>query len=121
MRRRNLLFIIILLSFIATGCFNYKDINRSIMVTTLGIDIDPLDNIVLYAEAFLPARGEQIDVGDERKEVFVSKAKSIFEAARNFLLMSNYNIYFSQCRSVILTEKAAKKGLNNYLDLISRI
>jgi spore germination protein KC len=121
MRKRILLLIImILLCVNIGGCFSYKDINRSIMVTALGIDIDPFDNIVLYAEAFLPARGEQIEVGDERKEVFVSKAKSLFEAARNLSLMSNYNIYFSQCRSVILTEKAAQKGLDNYLDLIAR-
>jgi spore germination protein KC len=121
MKRIILLLVIIIFVPISTiGCFNYRDINRTIFVTTIAIDIDSFDNCILYVETFIPARGDQVEIGAERKTSFKSEAKSLFEAARNLSLMSNYKFSYSQCRAIIFTPKAAKYGLDNFLDLFAR-
>ena len=119
-RKVALMFITILLSINLLGCFNYKDINRTIFVTAIGIDVDDVDNYTFYVETFIPSRGEQIEVGDEKKTLLKVSSKSIFEAARNLSLMTNYVFSYSQCRGIIFTEKAAEHGLDSFLDLFIR-
>ncbi len=115
-----LLIIISFIPFCTTGCFNYKDVNRTLFVTTIMIDIDSLNNTILYAETFIPSRGNQVEVGVEKKTIFKSKAASLFDAARNLSLKSNYEFNYSQCRAIIFSSKAASYGVDNFLDLFDR-
>jgi Ger(x)C family germination protein len=121
MNRKIIIFALILFIPLCTaGCFNYRDINRSVFVTAMLIDIDSFNNSILYVETFMPTRGDQVEIGEERKTIFKVKGNSLFEAARNLSLMSNYRFSYSQCRAVIFTQSAAKYGLDNFLDMFDR-
>jgi spore germination protein KC len=121
MKKKIILFIVILVTSLSTtGCFDYKDINRTVFITSIMVDIDSLKNPILYAETFIAARGAQLEVGAESKTIFTAREESLFDAARSLSLSTNYTLDYSQCRAVIFSTRAANYGLDNFLDLFER-
>jgi len=111
---------ILTLSFLLTGCFNYRDINRLIFVTALFIDIDDNDNIIMYAEAFSSSRGTGEAAGQETRVVFKGIGETMFEAIREMATTSSFKLNYTQNKAVVFSEKAAKYGLNKFIDILIR-
>lgn len=57
-----ILSISLFLSFFVMGCFQYKDINRTLFATAIVIDIDNSENTVVNVEAFVSSRGDQPEI-----------------------------------------------------------
>jgi len=115
-----LMIIILFTSFCTSSCFNYADINRTMFVTAILIDIDSFNNPILYVENFVPSRGDTLEIGKENKSIQIAKGSSLYEAVRSLRLNSSFTINYTQCRAVIFTRKAASFGLDNFLDLFDR-
>jgi len=115
-----LLIIILFTSLCTSSCFDFKDINRTVFVTAILVDIDNFNNPILYVETFISSRGDVLEVGKETKNISVSRASSLFDAKRNLTLTSKYTFDYTQCRAVIFTTKAASFGLDNFLDFFDR-
>jgi len=121
MRKRIILIIMILsTSFFTTSCFNYADINRTMFVTSMLINIDNDNNVTLYVENFVPSRGDTLEVGKENKSIQISSGSNLYDAARNLRLNSSFTINYTQCRAIIFTTKAASFGIDNFIDLFDR-
>ncbi len=118
--KKNLLIMILTLTLFLSGCYNYKDINKMIFVTAIGIDIDEKNNPVVYAEAFLTNRTATEDKGTEEKTVFKGTGDTIFEAVRNINLSTSYKLNYTQNKAIIFSERAAKYGLDNFIDILDR-
>lgn len=118
--RKVILCFSIIITILFTGCFNYKDIDKVIFVTSVIIDVDGTGNPVMYFEAFKPTRGANGSSGKGEKVLFQGTAKTILEISRDINLSSSYKINYTQNRGVIFTEKAAQKGLENFIDPFSR-
>jgi len=112
--------VILVLSLFLTGCFNYRDINRLVFVTSLCIDIDEDDNIILYAEAFSSSRGTGQAAGEETRVLFKGSGETVFEAIRAMSTTSSYKLNYTQNKAIIFSEKAAKYGLNKFIDVLIR-
>lgn len=113
--------VVLISTLFLTGCFNYKDINRIVFVTSIGIDIDENNKTILYAEAFTSLRSVgQSSGGEEGRVVFKSTGSTIYEAIRNLFLSSSLRLNFTQNKAIIFSEKAAKYGLDNFLDTLIR-
>lgn len=110
---------ILVVALLLTGCFNYADINWIVFVTSIGIDIDENNKTILYAEAFTGLRGDG-GTESEGRIVFRSTGDTIFEAIRNLHLSSSLRLNFTQNKAIIFSEKAAKYGLDNFLDTLIR-
>lgn len=105
--------------FTLSACFSYRDINRLLFVTALIIDVDDDGRPILYAEAYKGIRGGTPQGMDERI-IFQGKGKTMFEAIRNMNATSSFKLNFTQNKSIIFTQKAAKIGLENYVDFLDR-
>ena len=122
MRKYKPLIFIVLISYILlfTGCYSYKDINRVIFVTSLLIDLDDNENIVIYADTLKPYRDTSESSEKGQRSVYKGEGKSLLEAIDNMNLSSSFQLNFSQNKAVIFTQKAAEKGIDTYMDYLNR-
>lgn len=100
-----------------TACFNYRDVNRVIFVTSLGVDIDENNRPVLYAEAFRSVRSAEA-AGHESRLILNGSGDTIFEAIRNINMASAFKLNYTQNKAVIFSEKAAKYGIDHFIDVL---
>ncbi|MDS0525573.1 Ger(x)C family spore germination protein [Clostridium sp. SHJSY1] len=120
MKRRvvSLLFVLIL-SLNLGGCFNYTEINKITFATSMVFDVDELNNVVIYLDCVRPYRNANESSDKGKKILFQGKGKTILEAIRDMDVSSSNKINLSQVRAYIFTEKLARKGIKNYIDLIN--
>lgn len=120
MKRRIVSFLFVLvLSFNLGGCFNYREINKLTFATSMVFDIDELDNVIIYLDCVRPYRSANESSDKGKKILFQGKGKTTLEAVRDIDVSSSNRINLSQVRAYIFTEKAARKGIKNYVDLIN--
>lgn len=118
--KKKLLCLLLISNMLMTGCFSYKDINRILFVTGLLIDVDEKNNIVLYTEAFVSTRSSGDRMGNEERIVFKSKGETFMKAAGGINLRSTFRLNYTQNKAIIFTERAAKYGLDNFIDGLYR-
>ncbi|OPJ60096.1 Ger(x)C family spore germination protein [Clostridium oryzae] len=106
--------------FLMSGCFNYRDINKQVYVTAFLVDIDETDNIVLYNESFKPYKSTSQGVETGVRLVSKGIGKTLFEAERDLNLSSSYKNNYTQNKAIIFSERAARKGLDKFIDFIDR-
>lgn len=114
------LYFIILTTFLLNGCFNYKDIDKVLFVTSVIVDIDSNKSPVIYVEAFKPTRGGKGESGKGERITYKGSGKTIFEVIRNLNLSSSYKLNYTQARGIIFTEKAARESLSDFIDFFDR-
>ncbi|KZL89821.1 Ger(x)C family spore germination protein [Clostridium magnum] len=114
------LYFIIFTTFLLNGCFNYKDIDKVLFVTSVIVDIDNNRSPVIYVEAFKPARGGKGESGKGERVLYKGTGKTIFEIVRDLNLSSSYKLNYTQNRGIIFTEKAARECLVDYIDFFDR-
>lgn len=118
--KKTLLYFIIFTTFLLNGCFNYKDIDKVLFVTSVIVDIDNNRSPVIYVEAFKPTRGGKGESGKGERVLYKGTGKTIFEVVRDLNLSSSYKLNYTQNRGVIFTEKAARECLADYIDFFDR-
>jgi len=109
-------------SFVATGCWNRRELNT--MSILLGAGIDKVGNQYrLSAQVVDPgevaaAKGSS----SARSPVTMYKAtgSTLFEAFRKMTLTSPRKIYASHIRILVIGENLAREGISGALDLLSR-
>lgn len=103
-----------------TGCFNYRDIDKIIFATSIVYDVAPDSNVLVYLEAFKAQR--TLSKGSEQSQrlVFRGMGKTVFEAIKDINLQSSYKINYTQIKAIIFSEKAARKGIKQFVDVMTR-
>ena len=121
MRHKAIVLIAILFSTLFfSGCYSYRDINKVIFVTSMLIDVDENDNIVVYGDTLRPYRdaGESSERG--QRGFYKGEGKSLLEALSDMSLSASFMLDFSQNKAIIFSEKAAEKGIDKYMDYLNR-
>lgn len=103
-----------------TSCFNYRDINRTIFVTAVVIDINEKDEIVVNVEAFNSFRSYQENVEQATRLIFHGTEVTMFKVLRQLNQASKYKLDYTQNKTLIFTERAAKHGIGDFIDFIQR-
>lgn len=103
-----------------TGCFNYADLDKILFVTAIVYDIDPDNSIDVYLEAFMSQR--TISKGTEKAQrlIFRGNGKTAFEAIKDINLRSSYKVNYTQNKAIIFSEKAARAGVKQFIDIERR-
>jgi len=114
------LYLIIFTSFLLSGCFNYRDIDKVLFVTSVIVDIDNTKSPVVYVEAFKPTRGGKGESGKGERIIFKGTGKTLFEVVRDLNLSANFKLNYTQNRGIIFTEKAAQTSLSDFIDFFDR-
>lgn len=117
------IFKIFILSFILCtflgGCFNYKDINKVLFVTTVLVDVDKENNPIVYCEAFKAVTGGEKG-GEDIRIVFQGKGETCFKNIRDISMSSSYKLNYSKNEVIVFTTKAAEYGMNKFTDIFER-
>lgn len=120
-KRRIALFLatLILLPLLLTGCFNYYDINKVTFPTSVIFDTDDLGQAIVYLDCIKPYRSTNDSSDKGRRIIYKGQGKTALEALGDINRVSSYKLDYSQTRAYIFTEKAARKGIKKFLDLIN--
>lgn len=108
-----------MISFLLTGCWNYREIDKYAIVSGLAIDKNEKgDGFLLTAEV--------IDIRPGMNEVKISSIRveaegnTIFDAIRNMIKISGKRLYWGHAKIVIISQDVAKDSIIPIVDWISR-
>lgn len=111
---------IILISFLFTGCFNYRDINDVLFVTAIIYDEADDGQIMMSVEVFKPTREPGKNSERGQRLTFSGSGKTIFEIVRDLTLTSSKKFNYTQNKAIIITERAARGGIKKFIDFNRR-
>jgi spore germination protein KC len=119
-RKISLLLTIILSTFVLSGCFSYRDINKLIFATSIIIDTDKDERPIIYVEGFKPYRSTAQGSEKGQRVLVKGTGKTAYEALRDVNLATSFKLNFTQYKALIFTKRAAQCGIDNYIDLFHR-
>ena len=111
-------FLIVIIILFLSGCYNYKELNKIGIVSSISIDKE--DNKYLVS-------AQVMNVKDEKEEsssnviVYEAKGKTIEEALRKMTTKSNKKLYGGHLGKLVISEEVASEGIINIIDLFQRL
>lgn len=119
MKRKKFLiiFILMLLLFSLTGCYDARNIEDLAYATAIGIDVADNDNITLTFQFFTPESSESDSGNKSSKTNTISVECSSINSGIS-LINSHISkeVNLSHCKIIVISEELAKKGISDYLD-----
>lgn len=122
MKKRYLLLILV---FFITGCWNYRELNTMAIVGSIGIDYDEENNMFDVSVQVFNAKNSSASSNSSSEEkstvtYYEQKAKTIHEAFRNMVTELPKKLYIGHLDLVIFGEQLAKKHFTDALDFLFR-
>lgn len=118
-RKASILLSVLLLPLLLTGCFDYHDINKVTFPTSIIFDVDDLGQEIVYLDCIKPYRSTNDSSDKGRRIIYKGIGKTALEALNDINRASSFKLDYSQTRAYIFTEKASRKGIKKFLDLIN--
>ncbi len=124
-----LLLVAALAGSLCTGCWNRREPELLGIVLAAGFDYNPEDGLYrVIAEIANPASMGQSNNGGDggggsgEKSFWTAEAAghTPFEAVRNLDSISSRQLFWAHCRVVLFSERLARRGLKDVLDLLER-
>ena len=105
--------IIIILIFLLTGCYDYKELNDLAIIT--GISITKENNTYILTSEIIT-----IDNQNKESKIYTGKGTTIYEAFNQINKDLSKKIYIDHLNILILDETITKNNLSNILDFFGR-
>ena len=118
-RKASVLLSLLILPLLLTGCFDYHDINKVTFPTSIIFDVDDLGQEIVYLDCIKPYRSTNDSSDKGRRIIYKGEGKTALEAINDINRASSFKLDYSQTRAYIFTEKASRKGIKKFLDLIN--
>ncbi|MDY8024776.1 Ger(x)C family spore germination protein [Paenibacillus polymyxa] len=121
MRKKAILFLILALVLLLTGCWNRRELNELAIAVGMGIDKQG-DQFRVSLQVVDPgkASAKKGAGGGAPATLYTEEADTIFEAIRKITTISPRRMYFSHLRICVIGESMATEGMAKALDLLSR-
>ncbi len=120
MRKRFLcIWIILIISFFLTGCWDSRELNTLGVSLVMGFDIEDNGEILLTAEVIKPASAKR-GLGEQEIKYVQGRGKSFLEALRSVTLKFDRRLFISHLKVLIFSEDFAKGGNIEYMDFFQR-
>ena len=124
---RKLALIMICISLLLTGCWDYQEVDRLASVLAIGLDRIPGSKIILLTVQIASSEetggskqtGGQ-GGGGKAYTVMNSEGKSLSEAILNLGTQSTRRILLSHCKLIVLGKDLAETGIGEILDDLKR-
>lgn len=114
-------YLIIILPFLLTGCYNYRELNSLAIATAMGIDkIDDSYNVTFQIVNTQKTSSDDNSSSNPKISIYEQTGKTIQEAARALILKSPKRVYGNDIELLIISESVAKEGIKEILDLFFR-
>lgn len=116
------MFILIILNFILTGCWDKRELNELAITLALGIDkVEGEDEYEVTAQVVVPSAVSMKDgTGGATVTLFTENGETVYEALRRMTKVSPRKIYPGHLQMLIIGEELAKEGIGESLDLLAR-
>ncbi len=111
------IFIIIILILLLSGCYNYKELNKIAIVSSISIDKDN-DKYIVGAQVMNAKQDDESE--SSQVVVYESEGKTINEALRNMIMKAPRTIYGGHLSKLVISEEIAKEGIINVIDTFQR-
>ncbi|MDR3587101.1 MAG: Ger(x)C family spore germination protein [Desulfosporosinus sp.] len=124
---RKMALIMVCISLLLTGCWDYKEVDRLASVMAIGLDRIPGSKIILLTVQIASSeekggskqKGGQ-GGGGKAYTVMNSEGKSLSEAILNLGTQSTRRILLSHCKLIVLGKDLAETGIGEILDDLKR-
>lgn len=107
--KMTLLAIIILInSIFASGCWNYREVDKFLIVAGMAIDKGTKKHFQITVEIM------QTDAGNDTKmksKIMTAEGDTVFDAVRNMISISGKRLYWSHTQVIILSKEIASEGV----------
>lgn len=116
-----LLFILILMTIIQTGCWNARELNTLGIALVMGIDVEG-DDILLTAEIIepTPAKVETSKDKSEAVRYVQGRGSNMYEAFRDITLKFDRRVFIAHNKIIIFGEDFVNNRSINDIDLLAR-
>lgn len=118
-RKASIFLSLLLLPLLLTGCFDYHDINKVTFPTSIIFDVDDLGQDIVYLDCIKPYRSTNDSSDKGRRIIYKGVGKTALESLSDINRASSFKLDYTQTRAYIFTEKASRKGIKKFLDLIN--
>lgn len=114
---KKLVILLLVIPFLITGCFDYKEVDKLAFVTAIGIDYD-----TEYELTFEVLTGQNYDSESGKITPFTvsSTGKTIAEAFASIPLKVATLPNFFHLKALVISKEAAQKGTKDLLDYLTR-
>lgn len=114
--KKIIIILIIILSF--TGCYNYKELNKIAIVSSIAID--KKDDKYLVSAQVMNAKQDK-ESESSQVVVYEAKGETINGALRNMTMKAPRTIYGGHLSKLVISEEIAKEGIANIIDGFQRL
>lgn len=120
MKKIKILILIFILSNLATGCWNYHELNDLAITTGIAIDIKDEKYVVSYMIANAKKSQGESNKQEASSVVYSGEGDSISSAYMDLNSKNPKIPYISHLEVIVISEDAAKKGVINIIDFLMR-
>ena len=110
--------VIILITFLLTGCYNYKELNKIGIVSSISIDKEK--NEYLVGTQIMNIKSENSN-DSSNVIVYTEKGKSIEEALRKITKKSDKKLFGGHLSKLVISEEVANESIIDVIDLFQRL
>lgn len=108
--------LILLVSIVLTGCWNYREVNEEFIVTAAAIDKSG-DEYIVTVEITFPKKGSEIAL---ETDYIIERGRTVFEAIRKSITQSGKKLYWGHTMAIIISKEVAEEGILPILDFLAR-
>lgn len=107
-----------ILAVLATGCWNYREINQMSIVSGAAIDKTVDGKYKITVEIIdLKSGGQDANIHSKKLE---SYGESYFDAIRNTIKFNSQKLYWGHAEIIIVSKEVAQEGILQILDFLNR-
>lgn len=104
-----------------TGCWSRRELNELLIVLGIGIDWEDGHYLVSYQVVNPSEISNQQKRGDRPPStLFQGRGRTLFEAARSVTTEAPRKVYLGHLQIYVIGEEAARRGINELIDVASR-
>ena len=114
--------IIVCFLILLTGCYNYRELNQLAITSAIGINKDDSGYELIIQVINTQKQGADGSTSGDMPKfvVYKSKGRTLQEAFRNIIVESPKRLYVNHLSLLIISEKVAKEGIDDILDIFAR-
>lgn len=114
-----ILIIVLLLIFINTGCWNYREIEALGLVAGVAVDRNPTNNNYILTVQILNTESTSTQ-NLIKVENYTEEGETIFFTVRKIIQIVGKKLYWSHAKVLILSTEIAREGLSSTIDWFIR-
>lgn len=115
--RLGLLTLIIFSPMIISGCWNYREVDKLLVVAGVALDKGKTERYAMTAEVIHISGGKDTKM---TPKTISAEGKTLFDAARNIISVSGKRLYWSHINVIIISKELASEGVIDILDWLIR-